>query len=47
MLNATKEMAEAHRYRHIIVNNDLELATRELILLINSYQQNRPLTNNS
>ena len=47
MINATKEMAEAHRYRHIIVNSDLELATRELILLINSYRQNRPLTNNS
>ncbi|MFH0994715.1 MAG: guanylate kinase [Pseudomonadota bacterium] len=42
MANAKKEIAEAHRYRHVIVNNDLELATRELILLIDSYRQNRP-----
>lgn len=46
MINAKKEMAEAHRYRHVIVNDDLELATRELILLIASYRQNRPLTHN-
>ena len=42
MINAKKEMAKAHRYRHVIVNDDLELATRELILLIDSYRQNRP-----
>ncbi len=35
-------MAEAHRYRHVIVNDDLELATRELILLIDAYRRNRP-----
>jgi len=46
MINAKKEMAEAHRYRHVIVNDDLELATRELILLIDSYRQNRPITHN-
>ena len=44
MTNAKKEMAQAHRYRHVIVNEDLELATRELILLIASYRQNRPIT---
>jgi guanylate kinase len=42
MINAEKEMAETHRYRHVIVNDDLELATRELILLIDSYRRNRP-----
>jgi guanylate kinase len=42
MTNAKMEMAEAHRYRHVIVNDDLELATRELMLLIGSYRQNRP-----
>ncbi len=44
MINAKKEMAEAHRYRHVIVNDDLETATRELILLIDAYRQNRPRT---
>ncbi len=43
MINAKKEMAEAHRYRHVIVNDDLETATRELILLIDAYRQNRPI----
>ena len=42
MINAEKEMAEAHRYRHVIVNDDLELATRELIRLIDAYRRNRP-----
>lgn len=42
MTNAKMEMAEAHRYRHVIVNDDLELATRELILLIDAYRRNRP-----
>ena len=42
MTNAKKEMAEAHRYRHVIVNDDLELATRELILLVDAYRRNRP-----
>jgi len=46
MTNAKKEMTQAHRYRHVIVNDDLEHATRELILLIESYRQNRPLTCN-
>ena len=46
MTNAKMEMAEAHRYRHVIVNDNLELATRELILLIDSYRQNRPITHN-
>ncbi len=46
MTNAKKEMAEAHRYRHVIVNDDLELATQELILLIDSCRQNRPITRN-
>ena len=44
MTNAKKEMAQAHRYRHVIVNDDLELATRELILLIASYRLNRHIT---
>jgi guanylate kinase len=44
MINAKKEMAEAHRYRHIIVNDNLETATRELIRLIEAYRQNRPAT---
>ena len=39
--NAEKEMAEAHRYRHIVVNDSLETATRDLILLIDTYRQNR------
>ncbi|MFH0994446.1 MAG: guanylate kinase [Pseudomonadota bacterium] len=43
MINAKKEMAESHRYRHVIVNDDLELATRELIRLVDSYRQNRPI----
>ncbi len=46
MINAKKEMAEAHRYRHVIINDDLEHATRELILLIDSYRRNRPITLN-
>ncbi len=40
MTNAKAEMAQSHRYRHVIVNDDLELATRELILLIDAYRQN-------
>lgn len=43
MINAKKEMAEDHRYRHVIVNDDLETATRELILLIDAYRRNRSL----
>jgi len=46
MINAKMEMAEAHRYRHVIVNGDLVLATRELILLIDSYRRNRPIIQN-
>ena len=46
MINAKKEMAEAHRYRHVIVNDDLETATLELILLIDTYRRNRPITHN-
>ena len=42
MANAKKEMAEAHRYRHVIVNDVLETAARELILLIETYRRNRP-----
>ena len=42
MANAKKEMAQAHRYRHVIVNDDLELATREMILLMDTYRKNRP-----
>lgn len=42
MINAKNEMAEAHRYRHIIVNDDLETATRQLIQLIGGYRRNRP-----
>jgi len=44
MTNAKMEMAEAHRYRHVIVNDDLEIATRELIGLIDAYRQNRSIT---
>jgi guanylate kinase len=44
MTNAKKEMAQAHRYAHVIVNDDLELATRELIRLIDAYRQNRSIT---
>lgn len=42
MINAKNEMAEAHRYRHIIVNDDLETATQQLIQLIGGYRRNRP-----
>jgi guanylate kinase len=44
MINATKEMAEAHRYRHIVINDDLNTATEELIRLIDAYRHNCPLT---
>lgn len=46
MANAKKEMAQAHRYRHVIVNDDLQLATRELILLVDAYRRNRLTTHN-
>jgi guanylate kinase len=46
MTNAKAEMAQAHRYRHVIVNNNLELATRELILLIGACRRNRSITDN-
>jgi guanylate kinase len=38
MKNAILEMAAAHRYRHIIVNNNLETAIQELIRLITGYR---------
>jgi guanylate kinase len=38
MNNAIQEMAEAHRYRHIIVNDNLETAIQELIRLITGYR---------
>jgi guanylate kinase len=46
MTNAKAEMAQSHRYRHVIVNDDLELATRDLILLIDAYRRNRSITHN-
>jgi len=46
MINAKEEMAQIHRYRHVIVNDDLELAIRELALLIDAYRRNRPVTRN-
>jgi guanylate kinase len=46
MTNAEKEMAQTHRYRHVIVNDDLETAIRELILLIDACRRNRSITPN-
>jgi guanylate kinase len=46
MTNAKKEMAQAHRYSHVIVNDDLETATRELILLIDACRRNRSIDSN-
>jgi guanylate kinase len=46
MANAKAEMAQAHRYRHVIVNDDLEHATRELILLIDASRRDRSITHN-
>jgi guanylate kinase len=46
MANAKAEIAQAHRYRHVIVNDDLELATRELILLIDASRRIRSTTHN-
>lgn len=39
--NARDEMAQAPRYRHVIVNDYLPTATAELIALINGYRQER------
>lgn len=39
MHNAAAEMAARHRYRHIIVNDDLTQASAELIYLIDGYLQ--------
>jgi guanylate kinase len=46
MTNAIQEMAEVHLYRHIVVNDNLTAATEELIRLIDTYRQDRPLTLN-
>jgi guanylate kinase len=37
--NAEAEMAARHRYRHLIVNDDLRQASAELIYLIDGYLQ--------
>lgn len=37
--NAAHEMAQQHRFRHRIVNDDLEAARRELVALVASYRQ--------
>ena len=39
MRNAEAEMDARHRYRHIIVNDDLKRASAELIYLIDGYLQ--------
>jgi guanylate kinase len=39
MRNAEAEMAARHRYRHVIVNDDLRQASAELIYLIDGYLQ--------
>ena len=41
MTNARKEIAQAHRYRHVIVNECLETARQDLISLIKTYRSNR------
>ncbi len=46
MTNAKMEMAEAHQYRHVIVNDNLETAARELIRLIEACRRHRPITHN-
>ncbi len=36
--NAGREMAQRDRYRHLLVNDDLETAITELIGIIDSYR---------
>jgi guanylate kinase len=39
--NARREMDQRHGYRHIIVNDDLDAATGELMAILNSYRTAR------
>jgi guanylate kinase len=39
--NARREMAQKDRYRHVIVNDDLDRAIGELIAILNSYRNTR------
>lgn len=39
LANARSEMAQQHLYRHVLVNDDLNRATRELIDLFQAYRQ--------
>jgi guanylate kinase len=41
LANAKNEMAQQHLYRHVVENDDLERATRELIDLFNIYRSGR------
>ncbi|RJQ76895.1 MAG: guanylate kinase [Desulfobacteraceae bacterium] len=38
LINARHEMAQQHLYRHILVNDDLHRATREMIALFEAYR---------
>lgn len=37
LVNAEKEMAEKHRYRHVIINDQLDVAIAELISVVETY----------
>jgi guanylate kinase len=41
LANAADEMARQHLYKHILVNDDLEKATRDLINLFDAYRSRR------
>lgn len=41
LLNARREMEQKDRYRHIIVNDDLDTAVAELIAILESYRSAR------
>ena len=43
LTNAQEEMRHKDVYRHIIVNDDLDVATRQLIGIVDGYRQNRCL----
>lgn len=41
MINAKTEMEQSHLYQHVIVNENLEIATQSLISLIETCRKNR------